>query len=379
MEFRDLKRQYSYCEEKIKMAIAEVMQNADFISGREVVELEERLAKYVGRKYCISCGNGTDALQMALMALGVGEGDAVFVPDFTFFSTAEVVSLCGAIPVFVDILEDTFNMNPESLEKAIIEVKAKEKLNPKLIIPVDLFGLPANYKEIKSIAARYGMYVLEDGAQGFGGRIGSKKACSFGEVSTTSFFPAKPLGCYGDGGAVFTDDEEIAELLRSLRVHGKGRDKYDNVRIGMNSRLDTIQAAILLIKLEIFDQEELVCVNKVADKYTNGLKDKVKVPFIPDGYYSSWAQYSIMLRDSTQRDGLKKYLHELGIPSMIYYKKPMHLQGAFNKKNSLYFSCSVTESVCNRILALPMHPYMKDEEISMVIDGIRKYIYSEKE
>lgn len=374
MEFRDLKRQYLQNKERIDEAIAEVLLDTNFISGRQVTALEEQLAAYVGRKYCIACANGTDALQLALMAMGIGKGDAVFVPDFTFFSTAEVVSLCGATPVFVDILENTFNMNPKSLEQAINMVLDEGILAPKVVIPVDLFGLPADYSKIESIADRYGLVVLEDGAQGFGGNINGKKACSYGKVSTTSFFPAKPLGCYGDGGAIFTDDEELAELIRSLRVHGKGQDKYDNVRIGLNSRLDTLQAAILKVKLDVFINAELDSVNKIAEQYSKELVGVVKVPTVREGYYSSWAQYSILLKDRKERDGLMVYLKEQGIPSMIYYQKPMHMQGAFNESNSRKVDCSVTEQVCDRVLALPMHPYLKEDEVMKVTKIIKEYI-----
>lgn len=374
MEFRDLKRQYSHYKTQIDEAIEEVLHNANFISGKQVMELEEKLASYVGRKHCIACANGTDALQLALMAMGIGEGDAVFVPDFTFFSTAEVVSLCNATPVFVDVLEETFNINPKSLEEAINKVLGEGILTPKVIIPVDLFGLPADYSRIEVIAEKYGLEILEDGAQGFGGSIGNKKACSFGKVSTTSFFPAKPLGCYGDGGAIFTDDDKMADLLKSLRVHGKGSDKYDNVYIGLNSRLDTMQAAILKVKLEAFVKDELDAVNRVAEQYSEGLRDIVTIPVIPAGYYSSWAQYSILLNSKEERDGLAEYLRECNVPNMIYYKKPMHKQRAFNSENSIWLMCPVTESICDRVLSLPMHPYMTDEEINEVVDYIKEFV-----
>lgn len=374
MEFRDLKRQYLQNKDRIDEAIAEVLQHTNFISGRQVAELEEQLASYVERKYCIACANGTDALQLALMAMNVGEGDAVFVPDFTFFSTAEVVSLCKATPVFIDVLEDTFNMNPVSLEEAINKILVEGRLIPKVIIPVDLFGLPADYSKIEAIADKYDLDILEDGAQGFGGNIRDKKACSFGKISTTSFFPAKPLGCYGDGGALFTDDDELAELIRSLRVHGKGHDKYDNIRIGLNSRLDTIQAAILKVKLDVFISTELDAVNRVADWYSKELEDIVKVPVIPEGYYSSWAQYSILLASKEERDGLVMYLKEHDIPSMVYYRMPMHMQGAFNEENSVHLGCPVTESVCDRVLALPMHPYLSQDELNVVARAVKEYV-----
>lgn len=374
MEFRDLKRQYAKYKTEIDAAVQQVMLDSNFISGKQVAELEEMLAAFTGRKYCIACANGTDALQLALMALGVGENDAVFVPDFTFFSTAEVVPLCNATPVFVDIEEDTFNMNPDALEEAIERVLQEGKLQPRVMIPVDLFGLPADFTRLETIAKKYGLAVVEDAAQGFGGNIRGKRACSFGEISTTSFFPAKPLGCYGDGGAVFTDSTEIAEYLRSLRVHGKGQDKYDNIRIGMNSRLDTMQAAILKVKLAAFAQEELDSVNTNARLYTQLLKDVVKTPVIPEGFYSSWAQYSILLKDKQQRDGLMNDLKEHHIPSMIYYKKPLHKQEAFADCDCTGIDLRVTESVCDRILSLPMHPYLEKQEIEEVAALIRRYI-----
>lgn len=263
------------------------MQSGAFIMSQPVKELEAQLAEYVGVKHCISCANGTDALTLALKVWGIGPGDAVFVPDFTFFSSAEVVSLEGATPVFVDVDEETINISAADLECAFLEVCTEGKLTPKVIVTVDLFGLPDNYPAIRKIADLYDQLILEDGTQGFGGEIMGKKACSFGDISTTSFFPANPLGCYGDGGAVFTDNDEWAALADSYRVHGKGTFKYDNVRIGMNSRLDTLQAAVLQVKLKAFADYELAAVNKVATKYTELLKDAVKTPVIPQGFLSS--------------------------------------------------------------------------------------------
>ena len=329
MEFRNLKKQYQTLKSEIDSNMQEVLQNTNFISGRQVTELEEKLAKYVGVKHCISCANGTDALSLALMAWEIGPGDAVFVPDFTFFSSGEVVSFEGAEPVFVDVKEDTFNIDPAKLRQAVMKVAGEKKYRPKVIIAVDLFGQPAEYEEIRKIADEFGLFVLEDGAQGFGGEINGKKACSFGDISTTSFFPAKPLGCYGDGGAVFTDNDEWAALIGSYRIHGKGSYKYDNVRIGMNSRLDTLQAAVLLAKLHAFEQYEVSEVNRVAEKYTEELAAVVKTPIVLDGYLSSWAQYTIQLESREQRDGLQNYLKERGSPSMIYYPKAMHSQEAF--------------------------------------------------
>lgn len=373
MQFRDLKKQYEVLKPSIDTAIQEVIANASFISGPQVAELEQQLAAFAERKHCITCGNGTDALSMALMALNIEEGDAVFVPDFTFFATGEVVSFEGATPVFVDVDRDTFNMDPEKLEKAIQAVLEEGRLTPKLIIPVDLFGLPANYEAIGMIANKYGLKILEDGAQGFGGNINGKRACSFGEISATSFFPAKPLGCYGDGGAVFTDDDEIASYLESIRVHGKGSHKYENVRIGWNSRLDTLQAAVLLPKLKAFQEYELDRVNEIARGYTETLERIVKTPIIPDGYYSSWAQYTIQLKNKEERDGLQNYLKEKGIPTMVYYPIPMHQQKAFEGLR-LYQEYPVTERLCQTVLSLPMHPYMEEEEQKYIIDTMKEFL-----
>ena len=332
MEFRDLKRQYQSLKSDIDLRMHEVIEQTNFIQGKQVVELEKQLADYTGVKHCVSCANGTDALQLALMAWNVGEKDAVFVPDFTFFSSGEVVSAVNAVPIFVDVEQDTYNVDCNSLESMIQKIIQEGKLQPKVIVTVDLFGQPADYSKIRKIADKYHLYILEDAAQGFGGRIGNKMVCSFGDISTTSFFPAKPLGCYGDGGAIFTDNDEWAELLKSYRVHGKGSSKYDNVRIGMNSRLDTLQAAILLAKLPAFSDKELEWMQDIAVKYTERLKNIVETPFIKEGFYSSWAQYTIQLSNKMVRDGLQVYLKEQGIPSAVYYQKPMHRQAAFEKK-----------------------------------------------
>ncbi len=378
MEFRDLKKQYRVLQSEIDSAILEVVTGSNFISGRQVSELEAQLASYVGVKHCITCANGTDALSLAMMAWGIGPGDAVFVPDFTFFSSGEVVSFAGATPIFVDVEEDTFNMSASSLEAAVKLVMEEGKLTPKAVVPVDLFGLPANYGAILPIAEKYGLKVLEDGAQGFGGsmKLGAeqRRACSFGDISTTSFFPAKPLGCYGDGGAIFTEDDELASLLFSLRVHGKGEYKYDNIRIGMNSRLDTLQAAVLQVKLKAFAEHELADVNQVAERYTDLLRDYVKCPRVPEGFGSSWAQYSILLGDRRERDGLQAYLKEQGIPSMVYYPIPMHAQKAFEGLDCVKTDLSVTASICGRILSLPMHPYLEAEEQDMVVNAVREYL-----
>lgn len=379
MQFRDLKQQYQVLKEDIDAAMVKVATDCNFISGAQVAELEKELAEYVGVKHCVTCANGTDALSIAMMVWDFGEGDAVFVPDFTFFSSGEIVSHCGATPVFVDVEKDTYNMSADSLEKAIKKVVDDGKLKPRAIVAVDLFGLPADFSKLKPIAEKYGLLILEDGAQGFGGRIGDSLACSFGDIATTSFFPAKPLGCYGDGGALFTDNDEWADLMRSIRVHGKGTMKYDNVRIGLNSRLDTIQAAILSVKLKAFKEYEVDAVNKAAEQYTALLKDTVTVPVVPEGFYSSWAQYTIQLKDREQRDKLQQVLKDNGIPSMIYYPKPMHKQLAFGLATAdgacdYGFDCSTTESLCDTVLSLPMHPYLKEEEIRKVAEVVRENV-----
>ena len=388
MQFRDLKKQYQVLKEDMDKAMLEAVASGAYIMGPQVKELEKQLAEYVGVKHCLTCANGTDALTLALKAWGVGPGDAVFVPDFTFFSSAEVVPLEGAEPVFVDVCEETFNLDAADLERAVKAVLAEGRLRPRGAVAVDLFGLPADYKAIRAVADKYGLLILEDGAQGFGGTIDGKRACSFGDIATTSFFPAKPVGCYGDGGAVFTDNDEWAALIESYRVHGKGQFKYDNVRIGMNSRLDTVQAAVLQVKLKAFDEYELADINLAALQYTKRLKDIVATPVIPEGFLSSWAQYTIRLRDKAQRDALQAALKAEGIPSMVYYPKPMHLQTAFadsfaalgmtkgchseeveDRRRNL---CPVATSLCDRVLSLPMHPYLTTEQIDLVCDVIRK-------
>ena len=376
MQFRDLKQQYQVLKKDIDAAMIEVATNCNFINGQQVKDLEKKLAEYVGVKHCITCGNGTDALTMAMMAWGIKEGDAVFVPDFTFFSSGEIVSHAGATPVFVDVDMDTFNISAESLEKAVKKTLDEGILKPQAVVAVDLFGLSADFAAVRAVADKYGLKVLEDGAQGFGGNIEGKVACSFGDISTTSFFPAKPLGCYGDGGAVFTDDDEIAALLESIRVHGKGEMKYDNVRIGLNSRLDTIQAAVLDVKLRAFDDYELTDINKAADKYTerlSALGEKVRTPVIPEGFYSSWAQYTIQLSDRKTRDDLQAALKAEGIPSMVYYPKPMHRQEAFAGQTYDDAEFPNTLKLCDIVLSLPMHPYLTDEDIDTVVNVINKF------
>lgn len=369
MEFHDLKTQYLRHKEHIDSAIQDVLLSTHFISGPQVTQIEERFAEFVGAKHCIACGNGTDALQLALMAWEIGAGDAVFVPDFTFFSSGEVVPLVGAVPVFVDVDPATYNINCESLENAVEYVLHHTRLTPRVVVAVDLFGQPAEYDKIRRITDRYGMLLLEDAAQSFGGRLGEHRTCSLGDISTTSFFPAKPLGCYGDGGAIFTDNDEWAKRLQSLHIHGKGGDKYDNVRIGLNSRLDTLQAAVLLAKMDFFE-EELAAAEQVAGKYTERLGDAVQTPHILENRHSAWAQYVICLKDSEERNHVIADLQAAGIPSAVYYKKPMHLQEAFSGKQVEAVPCAATEHICERCLALPFHPYMEEEQIEIVCGKI---------
>ena len=378
MQFIDLHRQYEEIQDGIRQRIDAVLQHKQFIQGPEVRELEMRLESYTGRNYVRSCASGTDALTISLMALGVGKGDAVFVPSFTFFASAESITLAGGTPVFVDCREDTFNMSADSLKKAVLEIKKEEgELRAKGIIAVDLFGQPAEYEKICEVARENDLFVLEDGAQGFGGGIGDKKACSFGDISTTSFYPAKPLGCYGDGGAIFTDSEELAELVDSIRNHGQGRNKYDNVRTGLNSRLDTLQAAVLLEKMELFDRE-LAQRNQIAEMYTERLKDVISVPAVLDGYSSCWAQYTLKADSSEDRERIIQAMEREGIPTAVFYPVPIHRAGAYEDLSSCARaperSLSVTEDISKRVFSLPMHPYLSEAEIDHICSIVRESI-----
>lgn len=380
MEFRDLKKQYQVLKNEIDAKVQSVFAASHYISGAEVAELEKRLADYVGVKHCITCANGTDALTLALKAWGIEKGDAVFVPDFTFFSSGECPAGEGATCVFVDVDERTYNIDAKRLEEAILRVRQEGIYTPKVVVAVDLFGLPADYDAIKPICEKYGLLLLEDGAQGFGGSLNGRRACSFGDVSTTSFFPAKPLGCYGDGGAVFTDNDDWAALIRSYAVHGKsGDDKYNNVRLGLNSRLDTVQAAILHVKLNAFKEYEIADVNKAAAFYNEefrraGLAERLVLPETPVGFASSWAQYTVQIPAGTDRTALQEHLKSEGIPSMVYYMKPMHAQGAFVGTDSAVADCPVTERLCKSVLSLPLHPYMDTKEVSFVVQKIKEAI-----
>ena len=364
MQFIDLAAQYQHLKDKIDARIHTVLDHGKYIMGPEVQELEEKLSEYVGVKHTVSCANGTDALTLALMVLDVKHGDAVFCPTFTFFATAETIAFEGVTPVFVDSNKDTFNICPMDLEERIKAVIAEGKLKPKAIIAVDLFGLPADYNALRIIADKYKLKIIEDAAQGFGGQINGKRAGSFGDIATTSFFPAKPLGCYGDGGALFTDNDYFAELLRSYRVHGKGVDKYDNIRIGMNSRLDTIQAAVLIEKVAAFPQE-LINRNKAAKRYTRELKNKYKTPVIPENYVSSWAQYTIK---ANNRELEMDSFNKKEFPTMIYYEKCLHLQSAFEYLGYKKGDFPTSEYLSNCVYSLPMHPYMENHIFNEIKD-----------
>ena len=372
--FIDLQAQQKIIRPQIEKRLRDVLDHGNYIMGPEVFELEARLADFVGVKHCISVSSGTDALLMALMAHGVGPGDVIFTTPFTFVATAEVVSLLGATPVFVDIDPQTYNVCPGTLEKTItkfVEEKGND-LTPRGIIPVDLFGLPADYDAINMIARKFNLFVIEDGAQGFGGIYKGRPACSLADIATTSFFPAKPLGGYGDGGAIFLSDDEMAARLRSIRVHGQGSDKYENIRIGLNGRLDTFQAAVLLPKIEIFP-DEIKERQRVAHSYQNHLEKipGILPPFVPEGYLSAWAQYSIL---TDRREPLQIALKNEGIPTAIYYPKPLHRQTAFSRLGYQAGDFPVSEDVAARVLSLPMHPYLEDRDINRICGCISAFV-----
>lgn len=387
--FIDLKTQFKHLEKDIRVRMDAVLEHGHFIMGPEVKELEEKLAAFVGVKHCVGCASGTDALLMALMAMGIGRGDAVFTTPFTFVATAEVISLLSATPVFVDIDPRTFNIDPDKLALAIKAVKTNDPsiyplpsafgpqglvFTPKGVITVDLFGLPCDYDRINAIAQTEGLFVVEDSAQGLGGEYKGKKACSLADIGCTSFFPAKPLGCYGDGGAVFTDSAEIAENLVSIRVHGQGVHKYENVRLGLNARLDTLQAAILLPKLEVFPKE-LEARQSIAEKYSKLLSPcagDLSTPHIPSGLRSAWAQYSILTENSECRARLQTSLKKPGIPTAVYYPKPLHFQKAFQYLEYKEGDFPISEDFSHRIFSLPMHPYLGDEQIERIVGIIKE-------
>ncbi len=365
--FVDLRSQYKHLEPEIRESIDKVLEHGQFIMGPEVFQLEKELAKFTGSEYVITCSSGTDALLMSLMAKNIGPGDAVFTSTFSFIATAEVISLLGATPVFVDINEDTFNIDINKLEQAVQKYSKQGSLLPKCIIPVDIFGLPCDYDALNSIVERYDLFLISDSAQSLGGKYQDRAVGTLSQITTTSFFPAKPLGCYGDGGAIFTSDDEFAQELKSIRLHGKGHDKYDNVRIGLNGRLDTLQAAVLIPKLGVLS-EEIKKRNELAQRYTTELSGIVKTPEVPNGYESAWAQYSILL---SSRDNIKDKLNNNGVPTVIYYPKPLHLQTVFRDLGYKIGDFPVAENVANKILSLPVHPYLTDHDQLAVIDAIK--------
>ena len=365
VNFIDLAAQQKHIKHDLSAAINRVLDHGQYIMGPEVKEFENQLVDFTGAKNALTCANGTDAITLVLMAWGIGPGDAVFVPSFTYVATAEAPAQLGATPFFVDVSEDTFNINPTSLKQAIIDCK-KLKLKPKLVIPVDLFGLPSDIEEISSIAKEDNIKVLVDAAQSFGASRYGKNVGSMGDATTTSFFPAKPLGCYGDGGAVFTNNDEDAALINSIRLHGKGSEKYDNVRIGLNSRLDTLQAAILIEKLKIFPHE-LKLRDKYANYYSSKLSKYERTPKVPSNTSSAWAQYTLIVNN---RQKLQEHLKKFDIPSVIYYPNPLSLQTGYSHFPSVSTGLKISEYLSNNVLSLPMHPYMTEELLNKVCNGI---------
>lgn len=371
MEFIDLTAQYHAVKAEIDANIQAVLNSAQFIGGPYVRELEEKLAAFVGRRHCITCANGTDALQIACMALGIGPGDAVFCPDVTFVASTEPAKMLGAAPVFCDIRPNTYNLSPESLERQIQAVLAEGTLTPKAVVAVDILGNPCGYDAITAICETYGLTLIEDAAQSFGASCQGKRCGSFGVISTTSFFPAKPLGCYGDGGAIFTDDDGLDKLCRSLCVHGKGPGgKYDNVRVGMNSRLDAIQAAVLLPKLKALEEYELTARQTVARRYHAAFDGTFVTPFVAEGCVSAWAQYALLARDTRQRDKIVAHLNEKNIPNMVYYPAPQHRLPVFQKDPQYRETFQNANDYCARTFSLPMHPYLGEAEQQTVIDAV---------
>ena len=375
MPFIDLKTQYKMLKKDIDDGIQAVLDDGRYIDGPALFKFEDELKEYAGVKHVLGCSSGTDALIIPLMAMGMNCGhgtakpSAVFVPTFTYTASAEVIALVGARPVFVDVDAKTFNMDANSLRQQIEKTIAEGTYEPAVIMTVDLFGQPANYDEITAVAKEYNLKILCDAAQGLGGELNGRRVGSFGTVTGTSFFPAKPLGCYGDGGAIFTDDDELAAIMKSIRTHGTGSHKYEVIRIGMNGRLDTIQAAILSAKLTVFETE-IAARNKLADYFSTELSDLTEVPFISPNARSCWAQFVIK---TSNRDELQAFLKDRGIPTMIYYPLPMHLQIAYQKYGDGVGSMPVSEALCGEVLALPMHPYMSDETAAQIVSGVKDF------
>lgn len=367
MQFIDLKTQYQALKADINSNIQAVLDSAQFIGGPYVKELEDKLSAFTGRKHCITCANGTDALQLAYMAAEVGSGDAVFCPDMTFISSTEPAKMLGATSVFCDITPDTYCLCPESLERQIQAVLAEGTLKPKAVVAVDILGNPCDYDAIEAICEKYGLFLIEDAAQSFGASYHGKRACAFGHIATTSFFPAKPLGCYGDGGAIFTDDDRMADLIRSLCVHGKGPGgKYDNIRVGVNSRLDAMQAAILLPKLKALEEYEIDARQRVARRYNEAFSGHFTTPFVVKDCISVYAQYALLAKDSSQRDAIVAHLNQAGIPNMIYYPKPQHALPVFRDEPCYGETFQNADSYCARTFSLPMHPYLEEEQDAII-------------
>lgn len=369
LEFIDLGAQRRRIGARMDEAIKRVVDHGRYILGPEVATLEKQLSEFCGAKHALTCANGTDALGLALMALGLKAGQGVFAPSFTFAATAEVIAWFGATPIFVDVQEDTFNMDPASFAVGI-DTARRLGIQPVGVIPVDLFGQPAAYDEILAIAKAHELWVLCDAAQSFGANYKGVPVGTFGDLTTTSFFPAKPLGCYGDGGAIFLDNDDTSAVLKSLRVHGQGSDKYDNVRIGMNARLDTIQAAVLIEKLAIF-ADEIVARHRVAARYNAALGNVVDVPQVPDGSTSVWAQYTVRLPPGRGRDAVAARLKERGIPTAVYYAKPLHLQTAYRDYPTAGNGLPVSERLADMVLSLPMHPYLDEPTQDRIIDAMQ--------
>lgn len=368
MEFINLKKQYEVLKPVIDAKMQDIMANARFIGGYEVKELEQALAEYVGRKHCISCGSGTDALLLACLAYDIGKGDAVFCPDMTFIASIEPACLLGATPFFCDIDIDTYNISPDALEEKIIQVKDKGELVPKMVIAVDFLGNPAEYEAISEICNKYNLILVEDAAQGMGGIYKGQKCGSLGDISCTSFFPSKPLGCYGDGGAVFTDDDDIAALINSYKVHGKGSSKYDNVRIGINSRLDTVQAAVLLVKLDIFEIE-MKKRQLIAARYDQAFKDILQVPMVDENCRCSYAQYCMLAKHEEERTRILHALKKENIPALLYYPKELHMMDAFNLDHTEIYENATKYAHCN--FGIPFSPYLTEEEQEKIIKTIK--------
>lgn len=375
MEFNNLKRQYKILKKEIDEHIAEIMADARFLNGEEIKELEKKLADYVGTKYCVSCGSGTDALMLSFLVYGVGEGDAIFCPDMTYIASVDPGCIIGASPVFVDIDSKTYNMDPRKLEEAILKVKKEGKLKAKAVVAVDFLGNPAALDEISEICKKHDVILIEDAAQSFGSTYKGKKCGAFGDIACTSFFPTKPLGCYGDGGAIFTNDEEMVKLLESYKAHGKGKAKYDNIRIGIGSRINTIQAAVLLHKFDLFDKE-LETRQKIAKKYDDSLKDILEIQELEEGAKSAYAQYAVLARNNEERNYIIEKLKEKEIPAMIYYPKGMHKMKVFEEFSEGDFTNSDRYADCN--ICIPFSPYLREDEQELVIETIRKAVLEKR-